>query len=79
MPTVPRNLGYDPQAEGGAGLMSANRPDASSILMAASLMHGMGRLGQGAAPAGGGGGATIRTPRKGRSPKGTGVGRSLIA
>ena len=78
MPTVPRNLGYDPQAEGSAGLMSSARPDASSILMAASLMHGMGRLGQGAAPIGGGGGATLRTPRAGRSPKGTGAGRSLV-
>jgi hypothetical protein len=67
MPTVPKAA---LEALGGSnqGLLSdappGQKPDASSILMASSLMAGMGRLGRGS-------GESLRAPKK---QKGTGKG-----
>jgi hypothetical protein len=67
MPTVPKAA---MEALGGSnqGLLSdqppSQKPDASSILMASSLMAGMGKLGRG-------GGESLRAPKK---QKGTGKG-----
>jgi hypothetical protein len=67
MPTVPKAA---LEALGGSnpGLLTdqppGQRPDASSILMASSLMAGMGKLGRGS-------GESLRTPKK---QKGTGKG-----
>jgi hypothetical protein len=67
MPQVPKAA---LEALGGSnqGLLSdqpaSQKPDASSILMASSLMASMGRLGRGS-------GESLRTPKK---QKGTGKG-----
>jgi hypothetical protein len=67
MPQVPKAMAAELGGQG-QGLLSdtpaSQKPDASSILMASSLMAGMGKLGRG-------GGESLRTPKKQR---GTGKG-----
>jgi hypothetical protein len=72
MPTVPK---LDPsQTQGDPGLLSdqapGTRPDASSVLMASSLMANMGRLGHGA-------GESLRAPKRQKGAKGA-AGKGIL-
>lgn len=65
MPQVPKAL-MEAMSGKSQGLLSdqPNKPDASSVLMASSLMAGMGKIGRGK-------GESLRGPKK---QKGTGGG-----
>jgi hypothetical protein len=67
MPQVPKAM-LETMGGQGKGLLTdtpaSQQPDASSILMASSLMAGMGKLGRGS-------GESLRSPKK---QKGTGKG-----
>lgn len=72
MPQVPKSV--SDIARGDPSLLTENpstRPDASSVLMASSIMAGMGRLGRGS-------GEAFRAPRRQKASKGSGRTHSML-
>jgi hypothetical protein len=72
MPTVPKMM--DPAATNDpAGLMGDKdtQPDATSIMMAASLMRSMGKISKGS-------GSSMMAPRRAKASKGSGRTKPVL-
>ena len=74
MPTVPKGMLDPSQVASPPGLLGddpSTRPDASSILQAASVMQGLGRIGRGR-------GETLGQPRRAKASKATGRTKAVL-